>query len=98
MAYSCSPYGESLLPLQADTCPRLVTGMKVIGITGTIGAGKGTVVDYLTKPPHGYLYAGRATVALVAPVAVGAIDLSAGRVGRLRDQRDGASFGGSGQG
>ena len=30
--------------------------MKIIGITGTMGAGKGTVVDYLTKPPHKYLH------------------------------------------
>ena len=28
--------------------------MKIIGITGTLGAGKGTVVDYLTAAPHNY--------------------------------------------
>lgn len=28
--------------------------MKIIGITGTLGAGKGTVVDYLCKEPHNY--------------------------------------------
>lgn len=29
--------------------------MKIIGITGTLGAGKGTIVDYLTKH-HGFLH------------------------------------------
>lgn len=29
--------------------------MKIIGITGTLGAGKGTIVDYLTKH-HGYTH------------------------------------------
>ncbi len=29
--------------------------MRIIGITGTIGAGKGTIVDYLTKH-HGFLH------------------------------------------
>ena len=28
--------------------------MKIIGITGTLGAGKGTVVDYLCREPHNY--------------------------------------------
>jgi dephospho-CoA kinase len=28
--------------------------MRIIGITGTLGAGKGTVVEYLCKPPHNY--------------------------------------------
>ena len=30
--------------------------MRIIGITGTIGAGKGTVVEYLTKPPHNFVH------------------------------------------
>jgi hypothetical protein len=28
--------------------------MRIIGITGTLGAGKGTVVEFLTRPPYGY--------------------------------------------
>jgi len=30
--------------------------MNIIGITGTLGAGKGTVVEYLTAAPHNYLH------------------------------------------
>jgi hypothetical protein len=30
--------------------------MKIIGITGTLGAGKGTVVDYLMQPPHSFAH------------------------------------------
>eukprot|EP01052_Picozoa_sp_SAG31_P034368 SAG31_NODE_4007_length_3670_cov_1.628955_7_plen_102_part_00 len=30
--------------------------MQLIGITGTLGAGKGTVVDYLLRPPHSYTH------------------------------------------
>ena len=30
--------------------------MRIIGITGTLGAGKGTVVDFLMRPPYSYCH------------------------------------------
>jgi dephospho-CoA kinase len=51
---------EALVALLSEKLPAHVNApapkMKIIGITGTLGAGKGTVVDYLMQPPHSFAH------------------------------------------